>query len=178
MANVITVARPYAKAILTLAKNQNTYEQWTNMLQFLAGIASDVHGYKVLSNLALLPQQKVEFILDVGKGILNAQAENLVKVLARAKRLLILPALFNLYEQMRKKAQGVVQIDLAVAEQIDRVAFDTIVAICNKSFTGTVTLSETVDANLISGGVAQIGNRVIDASVAGRLTAMRNMLKK
>lgn len=178
MANITTVTRPYAKAVLALAKEENSYAAWTNMLQFLSDVATDALGYKVLSNLAMSPGEKVAFICDIGKDVLNEQAKNLVKTLARGKRLLILPELFSLYEQLREQAEGLVVIDLTVAQDVDRAEFDQIAAICKKSFAGQVNLHEKVDPNLISGGKAQIGNRVVDASIHGRLAAMRNLLRK
>lgn len=178
MANVTTVARPYAKAILALAKAAKDYAVWTNMLGFLSQVVQDSLGRKVISNLAISPQEKAEFILDVGKDVLNEQGKNLVKLLAKGKRLLILPELFNVYETMRKKAENLVFINLTLAEDVDQQELDTIQNICNNIFTGQVILSEKVEEDLIGGGVAQIGNRVIDASITGRLQAMRNMLRK
>lgn len=178
MANVTTVARPYAKAILALANGEKNYAIWTDMLGFLMQVVQDPLGRKVVSNLAISPQEKAEFLLEVGKGILNEQGKNLVKLLAKGKRLLILPELFNVYETMRKQAENLVFIDLTLADDVDQQELDTIQNICSNIFTGEVILSEQVEKDLISGGIAQIGNRVIDASITGRLQAMRNMLRK
>lgn len=178
MANVTTVTRPYAKAVLAVAKATNTYAKWTDMLNFLSGIVQDPLGYKVLSNLAISSGEKVDFICAVAKDVLDKQGENLIKVLARSKRLLILPELYRLYEQMRKNAEKLVEIDLTLAEKIDQAELNAIQAICENNFVGQVILTEQVNASLISGGVAQIGNRVIDASIIGRLQAMRNLLRK
>ena len=178
MANVTTVARPYAKAILAIAKASDSFAAWTNMLQELALVAQDRLGHKILSNLAMSKQEKIDFIFAVVQNHLTEQGKNLVKLLAREKRLLILPELFSLYEDLRKRAENLVFIDLTLAENVNQAELNSIQEICNKNFTGKVILSERLDNELISGGVAQIGNRVIDASIAGRLHAMRNMLQK
>lgn len=178
MANITTVTRPYAKAILALAKADNAYAQWSEMLNFLAMVAQDPDGYKMLGNLAILPIEKADFICDVGKGILNEQGQNLVKLLALGKRLLILPELYNVYEDMRKQTEHMVTIDFTLAQDLDQAEYDQIKLICDKKFTGQIILSEKIDPELISGGVAKIGNRVIDASIMGRLQAMRNLLRK
>lgn len=178
MANVTTVARPYAKAILALAKSEKNYAIWTGMLGFLAQVVQDPLGRKVISNLAISPQEKADFLLEVGENFLNEQGKNLVKLLAKGKRLLMLPELFNVYEAMRKQAENLVFIDLTLAEDVDQQELDAIQSICRNIFTGQVILSAQVENDLISGGVAQIGNRVIDASITGRLQSMRNMLRK
>lgn len=176
MANIITVARPYAKAILELAKTDGNYVVWTNMLEILAAIGLDPVGHKLISNLAVSPAEKIKFIVDVAAGALTEQGENLVKILALGKRLSILPELFKLYEAMRKKEQGLTFIDITLAQPIDHAELFNIQYICEKYFTGDVILSEQVESSLIAGGVAKIGNRVIDASVFGRLRAMRDLL--
>ncbi len=178
MANVTTIARPYAKAILALAAADNTFAKWTAMLQCLADIAKDQLGKKLLSNLAVAPADKAQFVCEIAHNVLNAQGENLVKLLAKRKRLMILPELFNLYEVMRKKAEKLITINLTVAQDISPEELNTIEMLCSKNFAGTVILSEQVNNELISGGTAQIGNRVIDASITGRLQAMRNLLRK
>lgn len=178
MANVTTVARPYAKAILALAKAANAFAVWTEMLDFLAKVVQDPLGYKVISNLAISPAEKTEFICAVAKDVLNEQGENLIKLLARGKRLLILPELFKVYEDMRKKAEQLISINLILAQNVDDAELKNIQDICQDVFTGTVILSEQVDNELISGGVAYIGNRVIDASIIGRLQAMHDLLRK
>lgn len=118
MANITTVTRPYAKAVLAVAKATNAYAKWTDMLNFLSVVVQDPLGYKVLSNLAISSGEKVDFICDVAKDVLDIQGQNLIKVLARSKRLLILPEIYRLYEQMRKNAEKLVEIDLILAEKI------------------------------------------------------------
>lgn len=177
MSNITTVTRPYAKAVLSIACNENTKEQWSQMLAMLACIARDPIGKKMLSNLALSPQDKVNFIESVLADRLTAQAQNLVKVLAKAKRLLILPQLQELYETMLCKLENVVMVDLTMAKPVDNTEVAVIQEICQKNLQGKVILTTNVDEELIGGGAAQIGNRVIDASIFGRLMAMRNLLR-
>jgi F-type H+-transporting ATPase subunit delta len=178
MANITTVCRPYAKAILALAKEHDEYTVWSSMLQFLAAVANDPLGYKVLSNLAISSRDKAEFICQVAGDILNTEGKNLIKVLAHSKRLLILPELSRLYDEMRKVAQGIIEVDLTLAQAVDQTELNKIQTICKQSIAGQVELTEEVNADLISGGVAKIGNRVIDASILGRLRAMQNLLKQ
>lgn len=178
MANITTVTRPYAKAVLAIAQSQNDFAKWSQMLELLSLIVQDETGNNLITNLAISPQNKVAFICSVAGEHINAECINLLKVLARAKRLLIIPELYKLYEDMRREFEGVVIIDLTMAQAVDKAEFDTVVADCRKNFEGDVIIRPNIDAELISGGVAQIGNRVVDASVFGRLTAMRNLLRK
>ncbi len=178
MANITTVTRPYAKAVLAIAQEQKAYAQWTQMLQVLAAIIQDPVGNKLVTNLAIAGKDKAEFVCSVAGNILTVEAVNLVNVLARSKRLLILPELFSLYEQMRREAEGIIVVDLTTAQQLNQDEFARFMETCDKNLVGEVLINRHTDPMLISGAVAQIGNRVVDASVFGRLAAMRNLLRK
>lgn len=169
MANLTTVVRPYAKAILQLAKEDNSYQQWTELLGFLANLAADPVGEKLLANRAVSTKEKADFICSLAPNVLTVEAQNLVRLLAVNKRLLILPELFRLYEEMRKAELGLITINLSLAQQSE---------IMTEDLAANVTVIKEFDPTLLGGGVAKIGNRVIDASVMGRLIAMRDQLRQ
>jgi F-type H+-transporting ATPase subunit delta len=169
MANLTTVARPYAKAILQLAKHDDSYQQWTQALAFLAKLAEDPMGEKILSNRAVSITEKADFICNLMPDVLTPEAKNLVRLLAVSRRLLILPALYRLFEVMRKKAQGAVTVHLTLTQQTD-LSVDNLGE--------NITVVEDIDPTLIGGGIAKIGNRVVDASIIGRLIAMRDQLRQ
>lgn len=176
MANLTTVTRPYARAILNLATENGDYVKWSAMLEFLANIAQDPHGSKLLSNLAVSSVDKANFICTLATNILNQQGENLVKVLARSKRLAILPELFKLYEKMRMQEQGQVMLHLTVAQDINKTELKDFEATYANKTSNKVTITEQIEPTLMAGGIAQIENRVVDASISGRLRVMRDLL--
>lgn len=177
MANIITVTRPYAKAILSLARNDGDYTKWTAMLEFLSNVALDPVGSKILSNLAISSADKVNFICTLTPEILNEQGKNLVKVLARSKRLGILPELFTLYETMRMQEQGQVTLRLTLAQDPTQQELNEFETTCTDKIATMITMTEQVKPELLAGGIAQINNRVVDASISGRLRAMRDLLR-
>lgn len=178
MANITTVTRPYAKAILSLAIEQHTTEKWTAMLQFLAAVMQSKEGLKFASNLAISSGVKAEFICNLEPDLLTAPGKKLVEILARSKRLLILPELFKTYEAMRQQAAGQINVELTLAKDTDAETLALLQELyTQKTHATEVILSKNVEPSLIAGAVARIGNRVIDDSVFGRLHAMYNFLK-
>lgn len=169
MANLTTVTRPYAKAVLDLARENNEYAKWSAMLEFLAMVAQDALGSKVLRNLSIASIDKANFICNLSAGVLNQQGENLVKLLAYSKRLEILPELLALYEKMRMQEQGQVMLHLTLAQDTNPYEI--------REFAHLSKITEQVDPALLAGGIAQVGNRVIDVSALGRLHAMRDLLR-
>lgn len=176
MANITTVTRPYARAILNLAREDGDYSKWTAMLGFLSNVALDPLGSKILSNLAISSIDKANFICTLEPGALNEQGKNLVMVLARTKRLAILPELFNLYEKMRMQEQGQVTLHLTLAQEPTQQELNEFETTYADNIARMIAMTEQVEPELIAGGIVQIGNRVVDASISGRLRAMRDLL--
>jgi F-type H+-transporting ATPase subunit delta len=177
MANITTVTRPYARAILSLARDSGDYSKWTAMLGFLSKVAQDPMGSKLLSNLAISSVDKADFICTLAPECLNEHGRNLVKVLARSKRLAILPELFSLYEKMRMQEQGQINLHLTLAQDPTQQELNEFETTYADKITRMITMTEQVEPALIAGGIAQIDNRVVDASISGRLRAMRDLLR-
>jgi len=166
-----TIARPYAHAIVELAQKDNSFIEWSEQLQFLALVAEDPRGKGFFKNLAILPEEKAEFICSLTDG-LTGQSHNLVKLLADAKRLLILPDLYEFYEKLRRKVQQQVTVNLTVGQDTNSSEIKDLAA----SIKGEVSVDEKLNKDLIAGGVLQLGNRVVDGSFLGRLRALRETL--
>lgn len=177
MANLTTVTRPYARAIVSLARDSGDYTQWTTMLRFLSNVAQDPLGSKFLSNLAIASADKSAFICNLAPECLNEHGKNLVKILARSKRLEILPELFRLYETMRMREQRQVNLHLTVSQAVTPLELNEFETTYADKISCMITMQTQVEPELIAGGIAQIDNRVIDASISGRLRAMRDLLR-
>jgi F-type H+-transporting ATPase subunit delta len=177
MANITTVTRPYARAILSLARDDGDYSKWTAMLDFLSKFSQDPIGCKILSNMAISSVEKADFICSLVPEYLDEYGKNLVKVLARNRRLGILTELFLLYEKMRMQEQGQVALRLTLAQDPSQQELNQFETVYKEEITRITTMTEKVEPSLIAGGIAQIDNRVVDASISGRLRAMRDSLR-
>ena len=91
MAELTTVARPYAKAAYQEAQEQNALVDWSAMLSFSAAVAADENMKSVLDNPSLTSERKAETFIDVCEGKLSDSAKNFISVLAENKRLTLLP---------------------------------------------------------------------------------------
>lgn len=172
MLNVTTITRPYAKAIISLARDGAEYDKWSMMLEFLALIASDPSAEQLLSNLSMPHEVKAQFICDVAAKVLSVQAKNLVKVLARNKRLLILPELYRMYQELQKQEQHQLSLKLISAEQPDAGIIMQLRSILEGHFEEHIILEQEPDATLIAGGKLKIGDRVLNSSVQNRLKTL------
>lgn len=50
MAELVTIARPYAEAIFSLAKEQNSLSQWSAMFELLVAVVTNEDVKPLLNN--------------------------------------------------------------------------------------------------------------------------------
>ncbi|MFB3100286.1 MAG: F0F1 ATP synthase subunit delta, partial [Gammaproteobacteria bacterium] len=105
-----TVARPYAQAVFETASEESKLTEWSEMLGLLEVVVTDPQMKTVLSNPKLDAAALSDFIQDVCGESLSETGSNLVKVLADAGRLTIIPEVNRLYEQLRAEAEGVIEV--------------------------------------------------------------------
>ena len=103
MIEFATVARPYAKALFELAKENKQVKQWFEGLSLLAQIISQPEMESFIGRVDLDVTQKVQDLLELLGNIEAAQNENFknfLTVLTEEKRLEVLPEIFTQYQKM------------------------------------------------------------------------------
>lgn len=167
------IARPYVKAILTIAANDGSYTAWEGMLRFLAMVVLDTDGRRFLQDMSVSTEQKVDFLININANMLNTYGVNFIKTLAEAKRIMLLPSIFSLYEVLMRKAESKLDIYLQVAQKSDV----DVGAEFNSNLMGDeISITEEIAPNLIAGGIARIGNIVVDGSYKGQLASLREFI--
>ncbi len=176
MAELTTIARPYAQAVFKLAGEKKRLKQWGETLSLLAGIVSLPEVRALIGNPKVSPQQLEDLLLSAaGKG-LDEQGRNLVRLLVENKRLGVLPEIAQIYDQLRAEAESRVDVRLTSAFELNRAQADKIAKVLEKRLGKAVDLSVDVDEALIGGVVIRAGDLVIDGSVAGELNRLANVL--
>ena len=93
MAELVTLARPYAKAAFEAACSEGKLQEWQQMLDVLGAVVSHPRMCEVLAQPALTAAHQARILLDVCGDSLAGGAINLVHVLAENKRVALLPEL-------------------------------------------------------------------------------------
>lgn len=171
-----TIARPYAQAVFETASEEGKLEEWSEMLSLLLTIVTDAQMKTVLNNPKLDAVALSDFIIDVCAQSLSKTGGNLVKVLADAKRLLVIPEIYKLFEQLRSEAEGVIAVGVTTAYKLATKQQLAISEAMAKRLGRKVEIITDVDESLIGGVVIQAGDSVIDASVKGRLKALATQM--
>jgi F-type H+-transporting ATPase subunit delta len=172
MAEITTVARPYAEAIARLAKEGNSWQSWSDTLALVAQVAADPQVAELAANPAVPSDVVADVIVAIGGNRLNAEGSNFVQLLAENKRFTSLPEIVRLFEEIKADQEGVLDARITTAFSLSDEQMAGLMAKLEAKFGRKIEASQEVDAELIGGVVIQVGDEVMDASVRGRLASM------
>ena len=177
MAEISTIARPYAQAVFDLAKEQSQLQVWSDTLSLLSHVVEDEAVKSVINDSKLLDTDKEKLILDICKKNINKEGENFVKLLIENKRLLILPFISEAFENLKANEEGSVTANIVVATKITKKETDEIIKNLEKKLNKKIEATVEIDQSILGGSVITVGDTVIDASVKGQLESLAFSMK-
>jgi len=177
MAELTTIARPYAEAAFRLAQEQNALPVWSQMLRLVSSVISDAGMATALDNPRLAAAEKESLLLSVVGEELNPLGRNFVRVLVEADRITVLPQISMLFEDLRNSAEGVANALIESAFPLSDAQIGELKAALEKRFGKKIETSVTVLPALIGGARVTVGDTVIDGSVQAKLQAMATQLR-
>ena len=176
MAEVSTIARPYALAAFKQAKQEGKLSEWSDMIEALSVIVSDPLVKGLIANPRVKREQLADLIIEVGGKALSDTGKNFVRVLAEKGRLKFVPEVRKIYEQERAESEGRSKVQVTSAFELNDAEKKKITSSMSKRLGTDVDLSVEVDDSLIGGVVIRAGDLVIDASLRGRMNRLANTL--
>lgn len=178
MAEKSTIARPYAQAVFEMAKSQNDYSGWSNDLALAASVAANPEMKAVVSNPRLSKDQLGKLFLGVCGKSLGKSVENLVHLLIENNRLPFLPEIVTLYESYRAEAEGTIEAEVISAFKVTNALQVKIAEALKVRLGREVSLTCSVDENLLGGAIIRAGDLVIDGSATGQLQKLASALSR
>lgn len=172
MAELTTLARPYARAAFDTARADGQLTEWANALSVAASVACEQKVKQLLVAPGLTAAQKSAAFADVCGAELSHKFKNFVSVLAENKRLALLPFIQTLFLDLKAQLEKAVHVDVATAFELSAESKAQLVIALTKKLDRVVTLESTVDKSLIGGAIIRAGDTVIDGSVKGRLAKL------
>lgn len=176
MSELATLARPYAIAAYTRAKETGATARWSESLAFLAAVMQDPRIAQAASNPKASKERFVASLLDLCQGRLDREAENFVRLLVANRRLSLASLISEQFEQFRADDEGYAKVDVRTAYPIDDAESAQLAAALRQTLGKEPRLEIQVDAALIGGVVIKAGDHVIDASVRGQLQRLAKRL--
>ena len=169
MAEISTIARPYAVAAFNLGKEQNALAKWSEMLGLAAAVASDAQMQAFIQDPKVVSSELQNTFLKVCGDQLNEHGQNLIKVLVEYNRMDILPAITSAFEELKAQDEGVLDAQIIAAAKPSAAEVKDLVKRLEIKFGKKIEAKVSVDSELIGGIKIIVGDTVIDASVKGQL---------
>ncbi len=172
MAELNTLARPYAKAAFEYAYANKDLANWAAMLQLLAQVAKVDVVLKALQTPSLTSKQQAQVIIDICGQDIDVKVQNFVKALAENKRLILLSEIAELFIAFKAEVEKTVDVDVTSAFPLDSASEEKLAKSLAKKLNCEVKVKTSVDKSLIGGIVIRAGDMIIDGSIRGRLTKL------
>jgi F-type H+-transporting ATPase subunit delta len=174
MAELATIARPYAEALFQAAKaDLNGAAGW---LDELAAIAQNGQLQQFASNPKITNAQVYDLIAGVIKAALSEQGKNFLRTVIDNGRLEALPEIAAQFRALKNAQSGLSDAVVYSAFPIDAQALTEVAASLEKRFGRKLNVSVALDADLIGGIRVVVGDEVLDTSVKARLEQMKAAL--
>jgi len=171
-----SAARRYARAIFELATEEGQVDAWHQRLVVVRDVLADPEARTVLANPSIPAQRRQEAATALLEDRVGRRGVNLAKLLIGANRLDEVDTIVEEYVRLADEAAGRVRATAITAIPLSGVDAANLVAGLSNKLGREVRLHASVDPAIIGGLVLQIGDRVIDASVATRLQQLRRQL--
>jgi F-type H+-transporting ATPase subunit delta len=177
MAELTTIARPYAEAAFALARDGNALPVWSQMLRLASAVVADPRVAKALDNPTLDAGAKESLVLSICGDKLNADGRGFVRVLIEGERIAVLPQIQTMFEALKDSADGVAKATIETAFPLQGNELAELTSALEKRFGRKIEATVTVKPELIGGARVTVGDTVIDASVQEQLRAMAAQLR-
>jgi F-type H+-transporting ATPase subunit delta len=173
MAELTTIARPYARAAFEIAQGEEDgLQRWSDMLHFIVTVVDDQTVQAVLASPDHDSGYKAGVLLKICADQLSQSGSNFIKLLAENHRLSVLPDIAEVYEQLRAEVEKTVEAEVTSAFDLSEEQRQQLSAALSKRLQREVVLNCSVDTTLLGGAIIRAGDLVIDGSAQGRLTKL------
>lgn len=171
MAELATIARPYAEALFkACASDLSSAAVWVDEFGV---VASDPQLLQFSENPKVSSEQVFDVIASVVKSTLTEAARNFLRTVIENGRLAALPEIASQFRALKNAQSGSSDAVVHSAFPIDAVALTGVAELLEKRFGRKLNLSVTIEPALIGGIRVVVGDEVLDTSVKARLEQMK-----
>jgi F-type H+-transporting ATPase subunit delta len=175
MAEISTIARPYADALFQVAQQSNL-DEWARLIGDMAAVAANADMRALMSNPKFSTDQIYGVFVGAVGWKMNVEAQNFVRTLIENGRLALMPEIAAQFDQLKNASEGTADAKIISAFEMTEAQVSDLIAVLEKRFNSKLKPTVTVDESLIGGVRIVVGDQVLDTSVRSRLDQMRAAL--
>ena len=174
------IAARYATAIFEIAKENNDLAGLESSLNDLAAALGESDDLRdlIFSPIYSRVEQDVAITAVATKMGLAPLMTNALGLMAKKRRLFVLPQLITALRGLIADDRGEVSADVVSAKALTKAQTEKLAKTLAARVGKTVKLNATVDESLIGGLVVKVGSKMIDTSIRSKLASLQNAMKE
>lgn len=169
------LASRYAKSLLDLAIEKNELEKVYQDMDYLQSVIRGNRDFSnVLKSPVISPDKKEAILKAVTGDRIGQLSSTFISLLIRKGREAVLPEIADSFIDQYKKHQNIYTVKLTTASPVSDAVKEGIVnQVRSQSDMKNIELTTAVDESLIGGFVLEVGDQLVDASIAYDLNAIK-----
>lgn len=175
MAELATIARPYAEALFRVAA-AGKLGAWSELVSEMAALAAHPDMSALAANPNVSGSKLTEVFLAALKSPATQELKNVVQLLVANNRLSLLPEIAAQFHALKNANEGSADAEIISAFPLEPAQLSELVAVLERKFGKKLQPIVNVDPDLIGGVCVKVGDEVLDTSVRARLIAMQAAL--
>jgi F-type H+-transporting ATPase subunit delta len=176
MAELSTLARPYARAAFEYAAQAGELQSWSDSLSTAGSVAQQSNVVDLLSSPSVTAQQQATALIEICGDALDEKGQNFLTVLSENHRLQLLPEISLQFDILKANREKSVDVELVAAHELDAEQQQKLSEALSAKLERKVNMQVSLDKSLLGGAVIRAGDLVIDGSIRGRLAKLAESL--
>lgn len=167
----------YAKALDLLSKNPEEAASRSDLLQSLSdALTNNKTAILLFKSPKISIETKINVLDHVLKGSDDKTLKRFLKTLLTNRRFSLLPSIAAYYKKMVDHKRDIVTGYLSSYSPLSQPLLDRLKTTLERKLQKKVEIVETIDPRLLGGGILSIDNKLLDFSLSGKLSRLKNHL--
>ena len=176
MAHQIGAARPYARAIYELARQEKQVAPWQKLLELAALILVQAEVNAYVTNPKVSSSQATKLVTDILDDKSSTAINNIITVLAESRKLPLLPAIAQIFASYAARDSQTETIEVRSAVELDPATKEKLVQVLAQRLQKKIDVDYQIDETLIGGATIRTEQWVLDGSIKNQLQELRKQL--
>jgi F-type H+-transporting ATPase subunit delta len=177
MAELTTIARPYARALFEYALAHKSVDAWHHILEEIEIIINNSDMQLFLDHPNTKVADVVTCILNLMKNqpnISKQELENWLNVLVKNNRISLASHIAKLFNQLQLQQESKVEVKLVASAELELTTIKNIEKNLEDKLQMKPEITATHNKALLGGIIIKTGDTVLDGSVRARLKQLKH----
>lgn len=171
------VGKRYAEALFEVAIEMNKLDEFKVEFSQINEIFKSEHKLKVIfEHPKLSKNEKKDIINELFEKNVSKEVLNFMYIIIDKNRERYLDDINDEYVKLYNKEKGIVEAKAITAVKMSEEEMTKLQENLSKKIGSKVILENVIDESIVGGVLVRIGDRVIDASVKGKLDEIKGLL--